>query len=450
MFRLFSVEYLLRALRRYQFVSSSKFLLVCIALAFILRMAYILIVQTTPSPIWDSSWYFERAIAIAQGEGYTVDGVATAYWPVGYPGFLGILFALSGPSLFLAKCFNILFAIGTLINSYHLARLLFQSEIQARITAGILVFYPDHIVYTSLLSSELLFQWLLVLAVLVLLLSHTHRSLWWTGVCGVVFGLATLVKPQALIVPAILLSYLFLRMGLEKTQLFRAKVFPIVQGILLYGVLFLTIMPWTIRNALVFGDFVLVSTNGGINLLIGNNPYATGTYVSNKSMWELIGDTSNDSEVEIDQKARTYALSYIKNHPMQTIILFGRKIVFMYGNIVDGFVWNISEVKSDELKHFIIMLYIGTVNFYWLLIVGFLVGTMLVGFRRKTNPFAFVGLLIILYFTGISLLFFGTSRFHFPLIPWFAMYAAISVERLLVAILAFRKRRSQDPHSQVQ
>lgn len=40
----------------------------------------------------DARWYFSRGLGIANGDGYSEGGYPTAYWPVGYPGFLGILF----------------------------------------------------------------------------------------------------------------------------------------------------------------------------------------------------------------------------------------------------------------------------------------------------------------------------------------------------------------------
>ena len=40
-----------------------------------------------------------------------------------------------------------------------------------------------------------------------------------------------------------------------------------------------TIAPWSIRNNAVFGEFVLLSTNGGPNLWMGNNPDSTGFYM---------------------------------------------------------------------------------------------------------------------------------------------------------------------------
>jgi len=41
-----------------------------------------------------------------------------------------------------------------------------------------------------------------------------------------------------------------------------------------------------------------------------------------------------------------------------------------------------------------------------------------------------LGLWIVLYFTCISLLTFGNSRFHFPVMPWIVMYVGALAEML--------------------
>jgi hypothetical protein len=42
------------------------------------------------------------------------------------------------------------------------------------------------------------------------------------------------------------------------------------------------------------------------------------------------------------------------------------------------------------------------------------------------------GWVLVAYFTAISMVFSGQSRFHFALMPWIAMYAAGALVRLLV------------------
>ena len=39
------------------------------------------------------------------------------------------------------------------------------------------------------------------------------------------------------------------------------------------------ISPWTLRNYRVHGEWILISSNGGINFWIGNNEQATGEFI---------------------------------------------------------------------------------------------------------------------------------------------------------------------------
>jgi hypothetical protein len=43
------------------------------------------------------------------------------------------------------------------------------------------------------------------------------------------------------------------------------------------------------------------------------------------------------------------------------------------------------------------------------------------------SPYTVTGYALIADFTAISIVFSGQSRFHFPLMPWVAMYAAWTI-----------------------
>src|SRR5262249_11159030 len=71
--------------------TSTRILVLLIALAFVVpRLA--LLLMASGMPVSDAKWYFDRAASIVSGNGYAVDGTPTAFWPVGYPGFLALLF----------------------------------------------------------------------------------------------------------------------------------------------------------------------------------------------------------------------------------------------------------------------------------------------------------------------------------------------------------------------
>src|SRR5258706_11767500 len=87
-------------------VSSNKFCTFVLVLFVALRVP-IFIMSVTPYS--DGAWYVARATDIWAGRGYAENGVPTAYWPVGYPGFLAGVFSVFGPSLFVVKMINLLF-----------------------------------------------------------------------------------------------------------------------------------------------------------------------------------------------------------------------------------------------------------------------------------------------------------------------------------------------------
>jgi len=418
--------------------------------ALLIRLSWVVLVDA--QPVSDFRWYYERGIDLAAGRGYSMgpdaywpdnlppaalsseadypaNGRPTAYWPVGYPAFLGLLFALFGSSLFVAKLANVFLYLGILWLAYTIAKRLLGSELTARMTLLVLALYPNHIAYSSLLAGESLFLFLLLLAVALLLIAPTSR-LWLFVASGVIFGLACLVKPQAILIPALIfgasLSTTFKRQCLRR---------HVARFVILYLALGLVILPWIIRNYRVFDDFVLISNNGGINLLVGNNPYATGAYGYHQEMAAMLSHVRGERDRDV--AARAMAVDYMVNHPWETLERWPKKLWYLYRKDVEGISWNeqgMNLTLGGRGKGAMLALKAMAQGYYLLLVLAFLATIILrlsqYHIQPHDQPLPALGLWMVLYFTLISLLTFGDTRFHFPVLPWIVMYAATLVEVL--------------------
>jgi 4-amino-4-deoxy-L-arabinose transferase-like glycosyltransferase len=397
---------------------------ICLLLAIFLRILWIGFIN--PSQVSDFVWFENRAESIASGQGYSVNGIATAYWPVGYPGFLGLIFGVFGSSVVLAKLINIAFYLAAIVLTYILSAELFNVESASRITLCILCFYPNHIAYNSLLATEMFFVFLFLLGA-VLFIQASGR-VGFLILAGLSWGLATLTKPQFIFLPLI-----FLIVFSKNIKLFVKST----------GVVFLALLtciaPWMIRNHGLFGKFLL-STNGGIVLMQGNNPYATGKHIWDKNIESLLGElhTTNgvmwdSKEVAREERARLIGMSYIKNHPVRTILLWPKKLFYLYRSDVDGLYYSMGMMPdlSAGMQFLYLGLRILAELYYFLIIVLAAIGLKTTLHSRIKSQR--LGIWVILYFTAICLVFFGNARYHFPVMPWLAMYAGVGGASILGA-----------------
>jgi len=403
-------------------VMHKYFNLIVLLSAFLIRLAWILL-MTNAQPVSDFATYYARAVGIAAGKGYTIGGVPTAYRPVGYPAFLGLIFAIFGPSLTVARLANVILYMGILILCHRLSVHMFKSDRVGRMTLLVLALYPNHIAYSSLLASEILFVYLLLLGIAILLIKqrNDHQIAKWTFVSGIVFGLACLVRPLALFVPALVLFCCSERRnGTKKAAM----------CLIVYLGVVLALLPWTIRNHSVFRQLVFISNHGGVTLLIGNNPNATGRY--NIEWGEAVSASFEGvhGEYERDRVAGKIALRYILDHPLETVKLWPKKLYYLYFLDIEGISWNVDGMNSirDNAKMIIFAVKIVAQGYYMLIMAIFALAIPILFVlprHRKVDHIQRlpkVGLYIILYFTSISLLFFGIPRFHFPVMPWIVMY----------------------------
>lgn len=378
-------------------------------------------------PVTDFSWYFDRGQELSTGQGYAEDGKPTAYWPVGWPAFLGLLFKFFGASVWVGKIANTLLSLVTIPLTYSLGQRLFKSRTTALIGAFFMAVNPAFVAYSGILASEPLFTVLTLAGMLLLVKGEDKSSGWFWG--GALFGLAVLVRPQAAILPALILVAHWLWDSRWKRE------FPFWRAILsshlaMIGVL----LPWLIRCYIVFGSLVFVSTNGGDNLLIGAHPNADGRYAN---PWTQCGLTRapNTPELVWEKKARGTAIFWIKQHPGRWLALAPAKLNEAFIGGTDIAYWSFQK-KFDKLTEPGIgedkPLYkqfqtIGN-QYKTLLLALFGVGlaaTLMARFSKRERPALPISpLLVIAASAAVVVVFFGNSRFVMPIAPLMGLYAA--------------------------
>ena len=399
-------------------LSNPYFVPACFTVYLFLRLA--LIFALPIDQYSDSLWYYARGLSIASGGGYSEGGIATAYWPPGWPGFLGLVFWLFGPSPVVGKMANLALAAMIFPIAFGLGSAIFADRLVGRLTVLMLTIYPNQIGYVPILATELFYTTLLLLAIFILVRSHSLLSL---VLSGIVFGIAALAKAQTVFIPAVLFAVWWV--FAERRPRLSSWI---VRAALVYTAMAIVVAPWTVRNYMVFGEFVLISTNGGGTLLSGNNPSASGDYTENDA---LVKQVPNDvaGQVANDRLATSLALKWIRENPIDFIILIPRKIWRLWApdgesewSYQAGYKW------YDEYWIFFRSVRVLNQAYYALLIGLFLLSAIYFLHRhRMMSPYAVTGYTLVAYFTAISIVFSGQSRFHFPLMPWVAIYAAWTI-----------------------
>ncbi|MGZ3424728.1 MAG: glycosyltransferase family 39 protein, partial [Polyangiales bacterium] len=240
----------------------------CVAL--VARLA--VIVHALTEPVWDGFYYDFGARRIAEGHGYSEDLViaaadgtervawhAWAHYPVGYSGFLAGWYKIFGHGPMIGPFANALTGALLALVAHRIALHAFESERRALIAGLLVALDPGLVLYSGALMTEPLAA-LLILSSILLARKGTALS-------GISLGLATLVRPNAILVAPILA---FLR---------GKRLFTWFGRAVLVGVFTLaTVAPWTYRNCKVMDACAFVSTNAGWNLVIGSAPGATGKF----------------------------------------------------------------------------------------------------------------------------------------------------------------------------
>jgi 4-amino-4-deoxy-L-arabinose transferase-like glycosyltransferase len=409
-------------------LTDRKILIVAILwLAAITRLAWVLAIPT--QPISDFMEYDRLATGIISGQGYVnIDGQPTAYRAPGYIYYMAGIYSIFGHQQIAVRLGNVLLGVVTCYLTSLLASELFNQR-TAVFAAFLIAVFPSLIAWANILAAENLFIPVSLGIILTFLkaVKSSHLRSRWVILCGLLSGVGVLIRPIAVLLPAILVVAMMFRQGLKSIFTEGKKNLLQHAGLTLglYAVLIFTVLPWTIRNWEVFGRLVFVSTDGGITFLSGHNERSlSDEYSVEGPVFDSLNAESLD-EVSYDHQAYLLAFKFILHNPSVEIRLLVHKLFNYFKDDVSGFTYN---VKSSiiPLPNWFVILSKAVAEIFYLSVLGLALASIFLN-RFPKDRWYLILLVLIVVWTAVHLAFYGKDRFRLPLTPELAQLAAVTI-----------------------
>ena len=380
------------------------------------------------------------ARAIASGEGFSsplrdIDSGPTAWFTPIYPYFVAGIFKIWGiytnTSRFVIAATNCLFAALTIFPIYGIARRAF-GEAAAIGASWIWVILPGAIHFpilwiwdtalTALFFALIFWGTLALRGVRDLPPWAGYGALWVTG---------GLINPSILSLFPFFLGWLLWNERKESGLWVRHAA----AVLLLFTI---GLVPWTVRNYRAFGKIIVLRSNFGLELWLGNNP----------NVFDMLSQMShpNDNaeeaakftqmgEIAYMAEKQHEAFAFMRTHPAATIINIFHRFVDIWLSQTDSLVdiWAGTSLYGKMLLTFNCMLSL----------MG-LLGVLYA--HRSRNPDAAPFGMVLLIFPVIFYLTHSSPRYRFPMDPIIVVLAASSVAHLLSARFgSSRKTKVTEP-----
>jgi 4-amino-4-deoxy-L-arabinose transferase-like glycosyltransferase len=401
-----------------------------VVVAGVARILWALEGSRPASQLDDPFAYTFLATQVSNGLGYryALGGRHTAYFPIGFPGSLGIWFwtlrALPWtiPPHAMATMFNFVPSLGIVVFTYLIARTLYGARIA--FVAGLFVaLWPNLIFHSAVAMSETLFLALFLAALYVLIAKPWDRvpSTARLVVAGVLLGASALVRPLTLLWLPIIAILFYVAVRSWKRALAGAGIVTVAVALVL--------LPWAIRNTRTFHSLVVISTNSGDDLCIGHNPHANGTY---DFVPECLGtDAERADEPLHDTRNRSRAFRYAIHHPQREVALLFSKTYYTLRDDHDALSVMGPYLRTADKSHHTYRLVFALVADAWFWGMATL-ALLAVTQRRRDGDVRRRFLFLAAAALAIApLVFFGSPRFKVPVEPFLAIAAAVTVDRLL-------------------
>jgi tetratricopeptide (TPR) repeat protein len=395
--------------------NARSLLLVILILSLLLRFAYYQDIAGTDLfqvPFLDCLHYQLWAQELLSGDW----GVGEPYWmgPL-YPHYLALVYLFTGVDSPAPQIIQLLLSVLNIALVFLLARRL-TSPAVALLAAALYAGYGPAVFYAGLLLMATLMTTLLLLAAIQAVRCLEQPSSRRAFVLGALVVVTALARGNVLLLVPVL-PLLFIGLGLPRRQTLRLGLMALLGAAAV-------LLPITARNVLVGRDLVLLTSNGGMNLYLGQKAAYGGIFgpvdadqavqFDPSGEWTLEREFGRDLKPsEVSRIFTRRALQEIVAHPWPTVKLYLIKIYRF---------WNGYELPQlaayDHWRRESWVLQILAVPFTLLAAAGLLGILLGRGHLRRV-----LGLFVGTYFLSL-LPFFITARYRLPIVPLLAVATA--------------------------
>ena len=442
---------------RHAFAPGTSSRITWIALAIILlagaalRASYLREIVDTPeftSPLADPAFHDYWARSILSGDWTPPAGeenprIAEVPYqrPPGYPYFLALSYALTGKSYLGARIVQMIVGLGTAVLAFFLGRALF-SRAAGLLLAAFCATYWVFIYFEGELHAPVLISALNLALLLALTLWAKRPTMTRAVVAGLLLGIGALVQSTTLLFAPVGAAWMALSGGKLGARAKRDALAFLVATVV-------AVAPATIRNWVVAKDFVAISSNGAINLFIGNNPEADGVSVRIPDLQEMAwmsgwswfsydrivaGMSLREGRLlKYSEASRIFtkkALDFIRENPSKFAALCVKRAALFWGpaEIANNRAIQVDKDRSPTLRRL--------PGFPWALSFS-LAGVLALVWQRRRAPqesrapstdaaLVAIGLFILTFFLSF-VPFLAAARFRVPIIPVILIFAAYGI-----------------------
>jgi hypothetical protein len=432
----------------------------------ILRLAAVVVmgnnVESLPG-IVDQISYHTLALQVITGHGFTMPtdwwpltraGQPTAHWSYLYTLYLAAIYSLFGASPLIARVLQVIIVgVAWPLLAWRLARRLAGNGV-GLIAAAWTALYGYFIYYSAALMTESFYITAILWGFdLAMNTDREHPYRRW-ALIGLATGTATLLRQSFLVFLPFMLLWAWIeevararlekstpestgqgRVLLQQIKMFIADAVKVIRLPLLATlVVILMIVPWTIRNSIAFGQFVLLNTNAGYAFFFANHPIYGTEFVSilpaDITYQSLVPpELRSLNEAALDSALLKLGMNYVVQDPVRYALLSLSRVksFFMF--------WPTSD--SGLLSNFVRVLSFGIALPFML----YGMFAVLSRWRRWSLLYLFV-----IVYTAIHLLSWALIRYRLPVdavAVLFAAYGLADLARRIKQIVISRQLVSQ-------
>lgn len=407
------------------------------------RIGYTLRVADDLVLTGDAQTYHLLAARLADGDGYVrvsgaLEGTPTAEFPPLFPAVLAVVDAFGGDAVTTQRLFTSVLGVGTVV-LIGLAGRRVRGPAVGLVAAGGAAIYPMLFQVDGALMAESLYA-----ALVAGFLFATYRAideprllLNWV-LAGALAGLAALTRTEGLLLLPVVLVPEALRSGASWRD--RGTVLAATTVAML-----VVIMPWIVRNGLVFDRLVPISNNSG-TLVAGANCDRTyaGQY---RGVWRFECVTEIDvaglDEPEIADRFREVGFDYASDHAGDVPRIMAIRVLRTFGlyepkEQIDWESFEGRDVEWQTRGH----------RMFLVLLPLSVIGAVVLG-RARRAWWPLVGpVAIVVVTTAIG---YGNQRFRILAEPGILILAAVAVvaagRRAFTTLLRFPTRKAPVPRA---